>query len=242
MTTTTTDSTVLIFKCICQFIKDVSDVFGKGQKSLLLYSHLIEKTGIIHEEPIRKHILCFHEFVKTNEEGILNRDFDAFKKTVIRYSEKVYIDLADIFRRADAEEKEAIWKHLMTLLAVLDPSSQAKKILLQEQERKRKRGDTGNEEKFLTNIIDKVNEHMDPAKAVSGNPAEMMQQLMGSGMFNELVDNMNSGLTNGDLDLGRMIGSLQSMMGNLSQMLETPQTSGGGNTDLLLPNLPKKES
>lgn len=216
----TADSTVLIFKCICNFIKDLCDSFGVHQKSLLLYSHLVEKTGIIHEEPIKKHITCFHQFVKENESGILNQKLDEFKTFIIRYSEKVFIDLEDIFARADKDEKNVIWKHLVTLLAVLDPSSHAKKLLLEEQEKKRQRGDSTNEESFLSNIIDKVGTNMDPTVS---NPTEMMTSIMGSGVFTELVETMNQGLHNGDLDLGKMIGSLQSMMGNLNQMVQQTQ-------------------
>jgi hypothetical protein len=215
-----TDSTVLIFKCIGSFIKDLNDCFGTEQKSLLLYAHLVENTGIIHEEPIRKHIRCFHDFVKANEDAIMTKDFDACTEPFIRYSDKVFIDMTDVFKRADASEKEVIWKHLVTILAVLDPSSQAKKMLQEEQEKKKSKGEKGNEEEFLTNIINKVGSQIDPSTA---NPAEMMTNLMSSGIFTELVDNMNQGLTKGDLDLGKMIGSLQSMMGNLNTMVASAQ-------------------
>lgn len=223
------DTTVLIFKCICNFIKDLNDSFGKDQKSLLLYAALVEKTGIIHEEPIRKHIACFHEFVKENEDAIMNKKKNALKENEIRYSDKVFIDMKDIFSRADKDETEAIWKHLMTLLAVLEPSSQAKRLLQEEQDKKKKRGDKANEEAFLTNIIDKVSNQIDPSTT---NPADMMTNLMSSGVFSELVENMNTGLTSGDLDLGKMIGSLQNMMGSLNTMVS--QDASGG---LPLPSL-----
>lgn len=215
-----TDSTVLIFKCLCNFIRDLNDSFGTQQKSLLLYAHLVENTGIIHEEPIRKHIRCFHDFVKANENAIMNKNTSLMVDPTIRYSDKVFIDMEDVFGRADASEKEVIWKHLVTLLAILDPSSQAKKLLLEEQERKKSSGETGNEEEFLSNIINKVGSQIDPSTA---NPAEMMTSLMSSGIFTELVDNMNQGLSKGDLDLGKMIGSLQSMMGSLNTMVATAQ-------------------
>jgi hypothetical protein len=93
-------------------------------------------------------------------------------------------------------------------------------MLLEEQEKKKSKGEKGNEEEFLTNIINKVGSQIDPSTA---NPAEMMTNLMSSGIFTELVDNMNQGLTKGDLDLGKMIGSLQSMMGNLNTMVASAQ-------------------
>ena len=43
---------------------------------------------------------------------------------------------------------------------------------------------------------------------------------MESGVFTELVEDMNNNITNGNIDLGKMMGSLQSMMGNVSDMLQ----------------------
>jgi len=224
----TSDSNVLIFKCICNFIKDLNESFGKYQKSLLLYAHLIEKTGIIHEEPIKKHMMCFHDFVKANEEAILAKDWALMNAFTIHYSDKVFIDIRDVYQRADAEEKKILWMHLITLLAVLHPSSQAKKVLQEEKSRKEKVGEEANEEQFLSKLIDKVSVHMNPK---TSTPTEMMSNLMTSGVFNELVDNMNQGFSNGDLDIGKMIGSLQSMIGNLNTMVGSlPQQSSPEST------------
>ena len=215
------DSTVYIFKTICQFVKDLNDAFGKDYKSLHLYAALIERTGIVHEDPVKKHIACFHDFVKENEEAILNHNKNKLVQSTIQYSDKVYIPIRDILDKTEKDEEQAIWEHLMTLLAVLDPSSQAKKLLQEEQQKKKKRGESGQEEKFLTDIIEKVGKHIDPT---SDNPGEMMKGVMQSGVFSELIDTMNTGITEGDLDLGKMMSSLQMMMGNIGQIMEKVQT------------------
>ena len=55
---------------------------------------------------------------------------------------------------------------------------------------------------------------------------ESMNSLMSSGVFTELMDNMNTGINDGSLDMQTMIGSLQNMIGNLSTMMnETPPTN-----------------
>lgn len=215
------DNSVYIFKCICHFIKDLSDSFGKNDKPLSLYAHLIERTGIMHEEPIKKHLQIFHDFVKQNDQAILNKTLP-LEKTEIRYSDKVFIDLPKIFEMADATEKETIWKHLVTLLALLDPSSEAKQLLLKEKEKQKKVGSSGNEEEFLSEIVDQVGKHIDPT---CSNPTDMIKDIMDSGVFSNLVDKMNSGITDGDLDLGKMMSSLHSMMGNISQMVKTTSPS-----------------
>jgi hypothetical protein len=77
------ESRLVVFKCICNFIKDLTESFGDRQKSLFLYSHLIDKTGIMHEEPIKKHVLLFYKFIKENEEAIVAKDCNQFKSHTI---------------------------------------------------------------------------------------------------------------------------------------------------------------
>jgi len=216
------DSTVYIFKTICEFVKDLDDVFGKSYTNLHLYAALLEKTGIVHEEPVKKHITSFHDYVQLNDEAILKKDKSLLKDAYIQYSDRVFIPLKQIIMIADDDEERTIWQHLITLLALLDPSSQAKEILKEEQERKKKQGESGHEEKFLTDIIDKVGRHVDPT---STNPGDMMKGIMQSGVFNELVESMNNGISDGDLDLGKLMSSLQNMMGNIGQMVDNVKTS-----------------
>ena len=214
----TVDDTVFIFKCIVNFIHDLSEIYGSEQKSLQLYDVLMDKTGIVHQEPIKKHIQIFHEFLQTNEDAILEKDVSKFEKWDIVYSEKVYIDLKQIFNAT--EEKEVLWQHLLTLLAVLIPTSRAKQILKEEKVKKQNKKDQEgtNEEDFLTNVINKVQKHIDPSN--TSNPTEMMNGILTSGIFTELVNDMNEGFSSGDLDMSKMMGSFQNVMGNMSSLIQ----------------------
>lgn len=216
-----TEDNVFLFKCIVDFIHSLNELYGEKYHNLQLYDLLMEKTGIVHEEPIRKHIHLFYEFVRENEDSILERSPTLIKVWKIEYSEKVYIDLKPIFEEASDDDKQCIWNHLLTLLAVLIPTSKAKQILKEMKEKKKKKN-KGNEEDFLTNIMDKVGKHIDPSK--TSNPAEMMTGIMSSGLFTELMEDMNKGMSNGDLDINKMMGSLQGMIGNLSNMIEKPNS------------------
>lgn len=213
-----TEDNVFLFKCIVDFIHSLNDLYGEKYHNLQLYDLLMDKTGIVHEEPIRKHISLFHNFVKENENGIIDNNTDLFQIWKIEYSEKVYIDLKPIFEEATEDNKQCIWNHLLTLLAILVPTSKAKQILKEMKEKKKKNKNTGNEEDFLSNIMDKVGKHIDPSN--TSNPAEMMNGIMSSGLFSELMNDMNEGMSNGDLDINKMMGSLQGMIGNLSNMIE----------------------
>jgi len=209
------DSRILTFKAICNCVKDLNESFGNRQKSLLLYATLIEKTGIMHEEPINKHIKIFYQFVKENEDSILNKN-RSLKVFKITYSDKVWIDFEPIFQWADSEEREAIFSHLLTLLALLEPSSTAKEVLKREIESKKKVGEKPNEESFLKDIIHKVSDQMDDQV---DNPLQLMNKMMSSGVFGEIVENMNSSINKGELDLGKMVNSIQMVMSNLGNIM-----------------------
>jgi len=216
------ESRILVFKNICNFIKDLNESFGSKQKSLQLYAHLVEKTGIMHEEPIKRHISIFYKFIKDNEEAILSKNESEFKNYIISYSEKVVIDLKEILGWADKDEKNAIFKHLLALLAVLDPSSSAREILKQEIESKKKKGESGNEENFLKNIIDKVSSEID---SDIDNPMQLMNKMMTSGVITDIVEDMNSSFSDGNLDMNKMINTMQMLMGNISNMVQTQENT-----------------
>ena len=211
------DSYLIIFKAISNFVTDLGESFGTKQRSLLLYRHLIEKTTIIHEEPIKKHITAWRNFCKKNSDAIIQRDYKNLVDKIL-YSEKVYIDLGEIFPIADKTETDIIWKHLLTIHAFLDPTSKAKEILKNSM----KKGG-GKEDEFLHNIIDQVEQHVDP----SSNPMEAVNSIMNSGLFSNLVQGMNSGVTDGSMDLGRLLNSVNNMVTSLGQMAHA---QGGGST------------
>lgn len=223
------EDTIFLFKCIVDFIHCLRDLYGENQHSLELYDLLMEKTGIVHEEPIKKHIHLFYEFVRENEDAIIENSPTLIKQWKIEYSEKVFIDLKPIFEDCSEGDIKVLWQHLLTLLAVLIPTSQAKQILREQKNKKKKKkgnkkhSSGNNEDDFLTNIMDKVGKHIDPSK--TSNPAEMMTGIMSSGLFGELMEDMNKGMSSGDLDINKMMGSLQGMIGNLSTMMDNANKS-----------------
>ncbi len=216
---TDSENTVFLFKCIVNFIHDLNELYGEEQKSLQLYNLLMEKTGIVHQEPIKKHIKIFYDFCKENEDAIISRDATRISQWKIEYSDKVFIDLKPIYESTDSDNRSILWEHFITLLAVLIPTSKAKEILADQKREKQKNGKPAHEEDFLTNIIQKVSSSINVED--SNDPGKMMSGLMSSGVFNELVEDMNSGISNGDLDIGKMMSSLQGVMGNLSNVIDT---------------------
>ena len=220
------NNTALAFNTICNFIRDLSASFGNKQKSLLLYGHLIEKTGLIHIDPVKKHINIFKKYIEENQEAIENRDKSKFNSTSISYSDKVAIDLKGVFSMCDKEEEKVVWNHLLTISAVLNPLGNAKQILKDltaSSSGKKGGGSDFNEDNFLKNIMDKIGSEVENYDTENMNPMQMIGSMMSSGALNDIFQTISSGLNEGNLDLGSMMNSMQSLVGNLNTMVNENQ-------------------
>lgn len=211
-----TDYNLIAFKAITSFCSELSDTFGKQNHSLKLYERLISKTSISHDKAIKKHIDIFREFCIANRDSLANKDFKNLTQTKVEYSSRVFIDFNSIFKKADSETTEIIWKHLLTISALLDPAGNAKEILKKSKENK-------TEANFLTDIISKVESHVKP----DSNPMEAVSAIMSSGVFTDLITGMNSGIQDGTLDLGKLMGTVQTMCSSLGGMQGVSGGSGG---------------
>ena len=120
------DTSLITFKAIADFTNCLEYVFGKEHRFLKLYAHLINKTQNSHERPILKHIEAFRIFCVTNRSSIETKEYKKFELKNITYSERVYIDMDIILSNADQETSIEIWKHLLTISALVDPTGKAK--------------------------------------------------------------------------------------------------------------------
>ena len=206
------ENEITIFHNIVNFIGAINDLHGEFSENIALYNILLEKTGLVHKDPVRKHIQMFSDFLKANHEAIIEKQAGQLVDHRIEYSPKVYLDFEELFRITDEDNVEVLWQHLLALLALVDPLSKARDLVRAQNK------DAADEEKesnFISNIVQKVTENIDENKMK--DPAEMVNSILGSGIFSELVQDMNNGITSGDLDLSKMMGGLQSIMGDLSK-------------------------
>lgn len=204
--TSNVDTSLVTFKAISNFTTSLAEVFPK-QRSLKLYAHLIGKTTLAHDKAIKKHIDAFTSFCVSNRSALEEKNHTNIQNGKIMYSERVFIDINGIFAESDAETMDVIWNHLLTISALVDPTGKARQILKENTVS----GDSTSEAKFLENIIGKVEEHVDP----NANPMEAVSSIMQSGVFTELVGGMGNGLQDGSLDLGKLMGTVQSMVTTL---------------------------
>uniref|UniRef100_A0A6C0KEX7 Uncharacterized protein n=1 Tax=viral metagenome TaxID=1070528 RepID=A0A6C0KEX7_9ZZZZ len=224
------NTSVLIFKAITCFISDLHTVFGTKHKSIALYNRLLEKTGIMNVGPIHKHIECFRTFYKENRQAMEEKKADLFTEHRISYSDRVYVDVGTVLRQSTPDNASIIWKHLLTIWGLIEPTSQAKRIL---QESIQQSNGQDKESQFLSDIIDKVEKTVgDKSSVDTSNPMAAVSNLMSSGVFTDLINGMQTGLSDGSLDIGKLMGSVQSMMTKMGGAGGSSGGGGGGMPDL----------
>ncbi len=221
---TNTDNSLVVFKAIVNFTSALEEIFGEDSP-LKLYHHLITKTTLAHSKAITKHIKAFRAFCVDNRDAFEVQDVSKLKVKKISYSDRVYINIGKILSIADKETSTVIWQHLLTLAALVDPTGKARQILKTNIDNEQ----AAPESNFLTNIIEKVEQHVDP----DSNPMEAVSSIMKSGIFSDLVGGMGNGLQDGTLDLSKLMGTVQNMVTSLSEKMDTQsnEQSNGENPD-----------
>lgn len=215
-------SQLVTFNAVVNFINDLHESFGSKIKSLQLYNRLLEKTTISHKEAMSKHITLFQVWCSANKDSILNKNTETLVNSKIEYSEKVFIDFDVIFKEADKEQTSIIWQHILTICAYTNPDIKAKEIL-------KKDNSVTKEKDFLQDMIDKVEENVGDSDNLD-NPMQAVASMMSSGIFTDLVGSMTSGLQNGELNLGKLMGTVNNMVSSISD--ELGEEEGGNNDEM----------
>lgn len=216
-----TDDDIQKFKVIVNFISDLSDIFGDTNDSIEMYNILLEKTGLTNYTAIRKNIIIFSEFLEQNKNEIEKKNLENINGS-IKYSDNIILNIKNILQSTDNDNRNEIWNHLNVLYSVIiDNNSNiitstnniGDIITTNTNENTNENTTTNiNENNVFSNIVGKISENVQ--NETSNDPGQIMQNMMQSGVFNELVTEMNDSLVNGDLDIGKMLGSLQNMLGN----------------------------
>ena len=99
----------------------------------------------------------------------------------------------------------------LCICAKLSPDSEARNIL------KASFKDKTPENDFLQNIMGEVQSHITPN--AGANPMQLIGSLLQSNTIGKLISGMNDGVSSGQLDMKKLLGSVQGMISNLSDKL-----------------------
>jgi hypothetical protein len=172
----------------------------------------LEKTPVTNMLAIQKQVSIFYDFCKRNKESIMTKNKGQIQERII-FSKKIYIEIRDILSKSDAETEDIIWRHLLLISFHMFQTDDIKQII-KNISSSGESGETKSEENFISNFMTKI-ENQFKDKQFS-DPMTATTELLQSGLFTEMVSTMNTEIQSGNLNIAKLLGSVQGMMGNIS--------------------------
>jgi hypothetical protein len=202
-------------------------MFGDKNANIFNYYKVCKHTPITKHNAIKNHITLFSNFLLPNKDNIIKKNFSNFNPTEIRLSDKTYIDFKQVFEQANKEWRPAIFQHLQYLLYLIHPEEEVKEALVPTEK------ETSKETEVLNNFVEKLQENFKNHE--NKNPVELGLDLLKNGTFMNMYQDINKSLQSGDLKLDKLLGSVQNIIGELTQ--ELPNTEGTEPASALLNNM-----
>ena len=193
-----------IFKAIVDFIIDLDTVYGSKYKSISLYKRLVSKMSILNTDPIRKHIAVFAAFCADNKLALESGDMSNLPQPLLKYSDRVFVQLDTVVAKSDVETNKTILKHLLTINALINSSDKTAVALLSNANVSRNSTDD-----VLTDLINTVTESIDPRSGA--DPVSAAMGLISSGKLSNIISTMTTGVTNGTINTEAMLKKVTSM-------------------------------
>ena len=206
-----------IFKAINEFADQLNDAFGKDDVNVNKVYRILVKTSLTNRKVVNRHLVIFHEFLEKNRMPILAKSHSDFQLDRIELTERIGMNLRDVIEKADEPTRKVIWQHLLNIMYIYDPEdttvkSELKKMISESETR---------ENKFLMDTFSKFEDVMKSNNTDDKkDPMAMMSGLMQSGFLNDMIGNINNGVSKGDLNIKGLISTVQNLLGNLSDTID----------------------
>ena len=213
-----------IFKAIADFVQDLNDGFGKRYKPVALYNRLLEKTTLKDEASISRHITAFKLFFNQNPKYISNHILTS--NNIIKYSDRVYLDMGKILYKCEKTSQQVIYKHLVFIYSLLnagtDESTNALDILnnMNAPDVSSNLNLPNNAEgNFIKETLNEMTTHFQNMNDSGGNPMQLMSNMMQSGFFNKYMTDLQNKFSTGEMSIG-------SLMNTVTQVIQQTAPSG----------------
>lgn len=222
------------FSAITTFITDLWEVFGTKQTSpLALYRRLTEHITFSNTEGIMKAVSGFQTFFKSHEALLVSNKLNELPVgTVINYHDGklAFIEIQKFLHKSDEGTKNVIREHLLTIRALLDPSTDkiaeltaatnAAKLNDMAQGTGEMNISTDTKEgQFVNDIMQRTRETMSNVSNLD-NPMMAMMELIKSGVVNDMVSGLQQGVGSGDMDINRLFTTMQKAIGSIMPATE----------------------
>lgn len=201
------------FGKISDFVSELNGVFGGHFHEIAAYNHLLSRTKISQKLIIKKHVELFREFCERNREAFLSKDFSKIVSRRIAFSERAYIDVHALLsqKNIDSDTSDTIWNHLLVISASIDPTVEIQEML------KKLQTSGSPEGQFLDNFFTRI-QSVDTSNISASDPMTAASAILQSGVLNDLVGSIDKQVKDGSLDFGKLLGTVQTMLGSFSGM------------------------
>ena len=210
------------FAKILAFLNELNKMFGDKNHNIFNYYKVCKNTPISNQKAIQNHVTLFSNFLLPNKINIVNNDFNNFNPTDIKISDKTFINFKDVFTQANKDWRPAIFKHLQYLLYLIHPEQEVKQALTPSQQSLKQNSESSKETQVLNDFVEKLQDNF--KNNDNKNPVELGLNLLKDGTFINMYQDINKSLQNGELKLDKLLGSVQNIIGELTQELPKDST------------------
>ncbi len=193
------------------FVNELNKVFSDKYPNIRLYYKLMKKTPVSNTKAIEKHVQLITEYLSTNTEAIKNKSIKQLQSKNIVFTDKIFLNLTECLTNSDKETRQIIFTHLQLLLYIYNPNDELKQILQKTSSSPSTKPD---ESKFIDDFIGKIESQFNEKEFK--DPLSAAMNMMQSGLFSEIIQNMNDGVKSGTLNPQKLLGSVQGMLGDLT--------------------------
>lgn len=197
-----TQEPIVIFKAISNFVKQLTSQFGDDEAPLRLYNKLLNMTEIGDEKAIDEQINLFGKYWRENEEAIYATSVEDLNSDTIKYSDRMYIDLKNLMRSSEQDTLNVIWKHVLTISALVNPEGKARDTLKNMKTK---------ESKFIENIIGSVTDNLGKMD-LPNSQGDQLKNVLQSDFMSNIVQSIQGG----DLDMSKIFATLGSVVQSIS--------------------------
>lgn len=210
-----------IYNQIVCFIQSLQENYGQYFYEIKLYNLLLENTGIMHQVQRKKHVDIFQSFLQQNKIAILEQNKGKLNENYIKYSDKIYININSILDKATEDDRDTIWEHLLVLLALTVPDSNAGDVLTLKKPTHSIVNPVTEENPFK-NIFQNLSQQLENTNFEETNPMDIVGNIMNSGIMNDIFkslpipnDAMND--ANQSFDMNDMMRTVQDIMSKMQE-------------------------
>jgi hypothetical protein len=204
--------TLKFFSKAINFVNELNKVFSGKYPNIRLYYKLMKKTPIGNTKAIQKHVELISSYITKNEEAIKTKDIKKMQLSEnIIFNDKIFLNLSDCLKEGDKETRNVIFTHLQLLMYISTPSDELKSILQKSSQSSETKPE---ERKFIDGLVGKLEKQFGDKEFK--DPLSAAMNMMQSGLFNDIIQDMNNGVQSGELNPQNLLGSVQGMLGELT--------------------------